>query len=88
MKSEQSRRDFLKTSAGLGALLGFPTIIPSSVLGKNGSIAPSNRVTIGVIGCGSRSMSCWGYKNYAKSEIVALCDPFLDRRIEKGKIWG
>ena len=43
-----NRRNFLKrigTAAGLAT--GFPTIIPSSVLGAN---APSNRITMGVIG--------------------------------------
>lgn len=88
MKSEHTRRDFLKSSLGLGALVSFPTIIPSSVLGKNGSVAPSNRANIGVIGCGWRSASCGAYKNYDKSQIVAVCDPFLDRRVEKAKAWG
>ena len=88
MKTEQSRRDFLKTSVGVGALLGFPTIIPSSVLGNNGVVAPSNRVNIGVIGCGARSNSCWGYKNYKLSEIVAVCDPFKDRQKKRAGEWG
>jgi len=88
MKTEQSRRDFLKTSVGVGALLGFPTIIPSSVLGQNGAIAPSNRINIGVIGCGGRSGSCIGYKNYKKSEILAVCDPYLDRQKKRAEEWG
>ena len=88
MKTEQSRRDFLKKSIGAGALLGFPTIIPASVLGKNGAVAPSNRAAIGVIGCGSRSGSCGAYVNYAKSDILAVCDPFATRRAEKAKMWG
>ncbi len=82
-----SRRSFLRTSAFAGAAVGFPTIIPSSVLGQNGNVAPSNRVTVGVIGCGARSKSCLGYKNYPKSEIVAVCDPFLKRRKERAEQW-
>ncbi|MGC6456419.1 MAG: Gfo/Idh/MocA family protein [Coraliomargaritaceae bacterium] len=83
-----TRRNFLKSSIGVASAIGFPTLIPASALGKNGAVAPSNRVNIGVIGCGQRSMSCWGYKNYAKSEIVAVCDPFLERRKERAKAWG
>ena len=41
-----SRRQFLATSA---AALGFPTIIPSRVLGQD---APSNKITMAVIGWG------------------------------------
>jgi len=44
-----SRRSFMKTSAQTGALtglasLGFPTIVPAKVLGKD---APSNKINIG-----------------------------------------
>jgi predicted dehydrogenase len=85
MTTQHSRRDFIKKSIGAGALLGFPTIIPSSVLGQN---APSNRVAIGVIGCGSRSGSCGAYVNYPKSDIIAVCDPFKSRQVAKAAVWG
>jgi predicted dehydrogenase len=88
MKAELSRRNFIRNSLAAGVLLGFPTIIPSSVLGKNGSVAPSNRAAIGVIGCGSRSGSCGAYVNYAKSDIIAVCDPFESRRASRAKQWG
>ncbi|MEO0795248.1 MAG: Gfo/Idh/MocA family oxidoreductase [Verrucomicrobiota bacterium] len=88
MNTKRSRRDFLKTTLGATALIGFPTIIPASALGKNGTVAPSNRVTVAVIGCGDRSKSCWAYKNYDKAEILAVCDPFAKRRIERAKEWG
>lgn len=88
MKTEQSRRDFLKKTAGVGALLSFPTIIPSSVLGQNGKVAPSNRATIGVIGCGGQSGACINYFNYDKSEIVAVCDPFKSRQQKRAAQWG
>jgi predicted dehydrogenase len=49
----KSRRNFLKNSiklsAGTVALNSFPTIVPSSVFGKN---APSNKINIAQIGCG------------------------------------
>ena len=45
-----SRRELLK-AAGVAAL-GLPTIVPAAVLGKNGAVAPSNRITLGHIGVG------------------------------------
>lgn len=51
--SSYNRRDFVKTAAKgaavAGVTFGFPTIVPSSVFGKN---APSNMINVGQIGCG------------------------------------
>lgn len=45
-----SRRDYLKRSfIGAAGAIFVPTIVPSSVFGKN---APSNKINIGQIGCG------------------------------------
>ena len=46
-----TRRQFLKTTA---VAFGMPTIIPAAVLGKNGAVAPSNRIVVGGIGIGPR----------------------------------
>ena len=46
-----SRRVFLKSAS---AALGFPFIIPSSALGLNGAVAPSNRIAMGFIGVGGQ----------------------------------
>ena len=70
-----SRRRFLKKAAMTGAALSFPTIIPANVLGRNGIVPPSERVNVGVISCGDRSGISIDYKNYAKSQVVAVCDP-------------
>jgi predicted dehydrogenase len=51
MIMKTSRRHFLKTT---GLALGMPTIIPSSVLGRNGAVAPSNKIVLGGIGIGPR----------------------------------
>ncbi|MEM9417800.1 MAG: Gfo/Idh/MocA family oxidoreductase [Planctomycetota bacterium] len=83
-----SRRTFLKSSAVGAAAVGFPTFVPATALGKDGTIAPSNRVGVGVIGCGGRSGSCWAYKANPKSQVIAACDPFMDRRVEKAEAWG
>jgi hypothetical protein len=88
MKTDLFRRNFLKTTLGTGAALGFPTIIPSSVMGKNGQVAPSNRINVGVLSCGAQSGSAVSYKHYDKSQIVAVCDPVLDRRLARAEAWG
>jgi predicted dehydrogenase len=46
-----SRRHFLRRSA---VAFGAPLFIPGSVLGLNGAVAPSNRITVGGIGLGPR----------------------------------
>ena len=88
MNCKTTRRRFLKSTLGTGAMLGFPTIIPSSALGKDGAVAPSNRVNVGVLSCGAQSGSAASYTNYEKSRIVAVCDPVLERRLDKAKRWG
>ena len=65
-----SRRTFLKTSA-----LAFPTIISSRALGLAGTVAPSNRIAMGVIGCGGRMGSVMGaFLRYPEVQPVAVCD--------------
>ena len=83
-----SRRSFIKNSVVLGTMAGFPNIIPSSVLGREGKTPPSDRVNIGLIGCGERSGAAISYKKYTKSEIVAVCDPIRERRLVRKKEFG
>ena len=45
-----SRRGFLKSTAVAAA----PLVVPGSVLGLNGAVAPSNRITMGFIGVGNQ----------------------------------
>jgi hypothetical protein len=48
-----SRRQFLRRNlAAAGAAIVAPTIIPASALGRDGEIAPSERITMGFIGVG------------------------------------
>ncbi len=67
-----SRRSLLK---GVGAALAAPTIIPASALGKDGAVAPSNRIVMGTIGTGAQGMgnmrSLMGFKEV---QMVAVCD--------------
>jgi len=48
------RRQFLKNTASAAAVMGFPYIVPSSALGLDGAVAPSNRIVMGFIGVGGR----------------------------------
>ncbi|MDY0170184.1 MAG: Gfo/Idh/MocA family oxidoreductase [Thermoguttaceae bacterium] len=48
-----SRRNLLKRSAALGLTWSVPMVVPGHVLGK-GAPAPSERITLGVIGYGGR----------------------------------
>lgn len=73
-----SRRSFLKLSAGAGAAVLAPTIVPSSVFGAE---APSNRVTVGAIGTGSRGTGILmeAFSNPA-TQVLGVCDVFKSRR--------
>lgn len=74
--NNSSRRQFLRRSAGVSAaILGFPQIVPSSVLGLNGAVAPSNRIAVGIIGTGNQGTN--DMKQFLKDErvqVVAVCD--------------
>src|SRR3954451_18826011 len=68
------RREFLEKANGAPAILGFPTIVPRHVLGA-GVVAPSDRITFGAIGVGSKGtgdMRAWLAKDDVR--IVAVCD--------------
>lgn len=78
------RRNFLKqTVAGTAGAIILPTIVPSSVMGKN---APSNKINIGHIGTGriARGHDIPGVWQHYVAQYVAVCD--LDKnRMEDGK---
>jgi predicted dehydrogenase len=84
-KPTVSRRKFLQTSVKATALstlaLGVPSIVPSSVFGKN---APSNRINIGAIGTGriSRGHDLTGVWKYDFAQVVAVCDVDTKRAAE------
>lgn len=78
------RRKFIKNAAATaaGAII-VPTIVPSSVFGKN---APSNMINIGQIGCGriARSHDMAELLKYDQARYIAVCD--LDsNRLADGK---
>ncbi len=68
------RRKFIKKSSfGAAAAVAFPTIVPSTVFGKN---APSNKINIGQIGCGriARTHDIPDTINFDDARFIAVCD--------------
>ncbi|RAJ94453.1 putative dehydrogenase [Larkinella arboricola] len=83
-----NRRNFIKNSAVAATVLpaiGIPTIVPATVFGKN---APSNRITVGLIGTGRQgygqnlqgsNLSTLGVRipgllDVPDAQVVAVCD--------------
>jgi predicted dehydrogenase len=72
-----NRRHFLKQAGtAASAAIAFPIVIPPSALGLGGSVAPSNRVTLGLIGAGDRGMHVMkeGFLPSPKAQVIAVCD--------------
>jgi predicted dehydrogenase len=70
-----NRRSFLKITGAAGAALAFPTFIPASALGRDGRPAPSERITLGVVGWGFQGPD--NSKQFMKLDdvqIVASCN--------------
>jgi predicted dehydrogenase len=69
LDTHPNRRRFLKTGA---AAIAAPMILPARLFGQD---APSNKITVGVIGTGSKGIG--GMQNFIShpsAEVVAVCD--------------
>jgi predicted dehydrogenase len=82
MKSPQSsgvsRRQFLRRTVAAAAL---PMIVPGSVLGLRGAVAPSNRIGFGIIGFGNRARETLPtFLSFPEIQYVAVSDCREDRR--------
>jgi predicted dehydrogenase len=71
-----NRRSFLKQSGLLAAgAAGLPYFVRSSALGADGTVAPSNRITMGAIGVGGMGMGdLSGFLNRREVRMLAVCD--------------
>ena len=76
-----SRRKFLQGVSAAAGAIAIPCLIPASALGKDGTVAPSERIILGGIGLGGRGT---GDLNVMISEpdvqFVAVCDVRKSRR--------
>jgi myo-inositol 2-dehydrogenase/D-chiro-inositol 1-dehydrogenase len=72
-----TRRGFLKTTAAAaGTAWLAPTIVPGAALGAEGKPAPSERISVGMIGVGRQAMLV-SLKQFLKMpdvQIAAVCD--------------
>ncbi len=77
MKSSITRRRFLATAV---ATLAAPYFIPARALGRDGAVAPSNRIAVGLIGMGDRGRQHMGsLLNISEAQVVGVCDVFRSR---------
>lgn len=76
-----SRRGFLKGGLAAGAAVAAPTIIPSSALGLDGAVPPSERIVVGGIGIGRRGEYDLGcFLQQPDVQFAAVCDVKENRR--------
>jgi hypothetical protein len=76
-----SRRSFLRATAQAGAMLAAPQVIPAAVLGRDGAVAPSERIVLGAIGIGNRGTYVLGcFLQEPDVHFVAICDVRSERR--------
>lgn len=75
-----SRRSFIRKAAATSAFVAAPQILSSSVLGREGNTAPSERIRVGFIGIGQHGFD-WNlppYLAHKDAQVVAVCD--VDRQ--------
>lgn len=76
MKQRINRRDFLRTNLGAAlAASAFPAIIPASALGRDRRAAPSERITVGIIGAGPQAR--WDASQFLAqpdAQVIAVND--------------
>jgi predicted dehydrogenase len=76
MSQSVTRRNFLSTAIAAGVA---PMFIRATALGKDGAVAPSNRIVIGCIGMGMMGMpNMDSFMGQPDAQVVAVCD--LDRK--------
>jgi predicted dehydrogenase len=72
MTTQTTRREFIKKSA---LVMGMPAIIPASALGRDGTVAPSNRIVLGAVGIGPRGRYVLeGFLKQPDVQFVSVCD--------------
>jgi hypothetical protein len=86
--TQRSRRQFLKTAVSAAGVAGAaPMFIRSSALGRDGAVAPSERIIVGGIGIGRRGgydLGC--FLQQRDVQFVAVADIKKKRRGEVKKI--
>ncbi|HWH71890.1 MAG TPA: Gfo/Idh/MocA family oxidoreductase, partial [Candidatus Sulfotelmatobacter sp.] len=75
------RRTFLRRSLAAAGIAALPQFLPATVFGAEGTVPPSNRVTIGLIGRGAMGSGHLHRLAYDPGfQLVAVCDVDATRR--------
>src|SRR6185369_2714689 len=78
-----SRRDFLKRTLAATCVAGLPAFFPAHALGRDGAVAPSERIVFAGIGLGPRGQYDLSVMLPEKDiQFVAICDIQRSRREE------
>ena len=74
-KTKLTRRRFLARGAMAASAIALPFYVPASSLGRDGAVAPSERIVMGAIGLGGRGSGDLGWM-LGESDVrfVAVCD--------------
>ena len=85
MSNSTTRRSFIRTSSLASTVFATSSIVPAGAFGKDGEVAPSEKVTLGVIGMGPRcTYDMKSILGLPDVQCVAIADVQASRR-EKGK---
>lgn len=81
-KPKLTRRQFVKTAAlGAASTLALPHVFPAAALGKDGIVAPSERITLAGIGIHNRGSYVLSRMLVQPDvQFVAICDVRADQR--------
>ena len=76
-----TRRHFIQSTASATlAAAAFPVLLPASALGKDGAVAPGNRLSVALIGCGPQGQGVMSnFLNQKDCQVVAVCDVKKDQ---------
>ncbi len=76
-----TRRDFLRDSMAAAAAVSLPSLVSSTALGADGAVAPSEKITLGVIGIGPRcTYDLTAMLGLPDVQCVAIADVQVSRR--------
>jgi predicted dehydrogenase len=79
-KTALTRRQFLSRGAVVAGAMALPDFIPASALGRDGAVAPSERIVMGGIGIGGRGSYDLGcLLGEPEVQWVAVCDVVKSR---------
>ena len=79
-----TRREFIKVAGLASTVLALPTFIPASALGRDGAVAPSERIRVGGIGLGNQGGGDFGgFLGSPDVQYLAVCD--VRKNVRDGK---